>query len=211
MIQRKFHRLLVVKEAPPAKGRRRWECVCECGAHRIVIGVHLRNGNTKSCGCLQKEKAANKGRLQLTTHGGVKFPEYGVWSGIKERCYGTWSKDYPNYGGRGIHMCERWRTSFSNFYQDMGSRPSGTTIDRVDNDGPYSPENCRWASKTEQQNNKRNSVVLEIRGRSLTIAQWAREVGIPMGCLWQRVHNGWDLERAITQPRRVTNVRRIAR
>lgn len=128
-----------------------WECSCDCGAKVIVNGTHLRNGNTRSCGCLQSDISASR----LLVHGMKGTREYNSWRSMMKRCNNPNDKAYNHYGGRGISVCERWR-KFENFYADMGGRPDGYSLDRINNNGNYEPSNCQWSTQKEQANNRRN-------------------------------------------------------
>lgn len=136
------------------------------------------------------------------THGatvGKKTSEYKTWLGIKERCFNPNSKFYKDYGGRGITMCDRWNNSFSNFLADVGPRPPNMTIDRKDNNGNYKPGNCRWATKSEQSNNRRDNRILELGDQKMTMSQWAEKTGIKVGTIWARLDRGWPPYLALTK------------
>lgn len=153
-----YERLTVIEHIGPSKnGSVRWLCQCECGNTKIVRGDSLANGNTKSCGCLQKDIA----RETHTTHGHIRTDkrsrEYLTWSGMKARCTNPKASNYKHYGERGITICETWLNSFKQFLEDMGERPENTSIDRIDNDGNYEPDNCRWATAAEQRSNQRRN------------------------------------------------------
>jgi hypothetical protein len=125
----------------------------------MVLTQNLLNGNSKSCGCWNREKAAERTKIRNRTHGLSDTPEYMVYHGMKTRCYDERDQRYIQYGARGIAMCDRWRESFEAFYADMGPRPSAKhSIDRIDNDGPYAPENCRWATMKEQMHNQQKTL-----------------------------------------------------
>lgn len=162
------------------------------------------------------ENAAHISRLTAarraksnTRHGmakrGAISSEHRIWSAMRQRCNNQWCNAYENYGGRGITVCERWE-SFDNFIADMGRRPSkGHSIDRIDNDGPYSPENCRWATRSEQKANQRprkDAVWLEHEGERRTCDDWARVKGIRYGTLMERLRHGWPTEQALNTPTR---------
>ena len=151
----KFSRWLVLNRAPnDNRGRTHWHCVCDCGVERIVAGTHLRGGNSKSCGCYHIEKITKHGYCSTANMGGSS-PVYRSWIGAKSRCSNPKHANYKDYGGRGITMCEEWRKDFSAFYRDMGPRPEGCSLHRVNNDGNYEPGNCRWATPKEQSQNTR--------------------------------------------------------
>jgi len=144
--------------------------------------------------------------------GKVRPPEFGVWLRMRTRCFSPHDKKYADYGGRGITVEEPWASDFAAFYADMGPRPTPAhEIDRIDNDGNYEPGNCRWVTRAENVNNRRNSAYVEWRGETRTIAQWARSLGIPDRTLWMRLNKlRWDVERAMTAPLRADRRRTTA-
>lgn len=194
----KFGRLLVIcrVENSPS-GKTQWKCQCECKDENIIIvsGDCLRRGITKSCGCLQKEITSKRSK----THGHSKAPVYNIWLKMKKRCYDENDPQYKDYGGRGIKICDRWLKSFSNFLEDMGEKPGGLTIERIDNNTGYSPDNCRWASRREQNQNKRNNKYYEYKGMRLTMTEWSRRLGINPSSMFERFEK-WTIEEALTTP-----------
>lgn len=177
-----FGRLTAVSAAPNSKsGQTAWHCQCECGNTTVTTSMNLVRGRARSCGCLQREIVSRKS----TTHGKAHTPTWWTWRGMVSRCSVPTNGSFPNYGGRGIVVCERWKR-FENFLEDMGERPENKTLDRIDNNGNYEPSNCRWATKAEQVRNKRTTVKVEFNGRTMTYSEWARELGEDPGALRRR-------------------------
>ena len=188
----KFSRLAVVTEAKDRNvdGLVRWECVCDCGRSTVVPGAWLVKGNTKSCGCLQRDAV----RLTIQrnkTHGATDTAMYWKWRSMIRRCYDTRVQQYANYGGRGIGVCDRWRTSFECFVSDMGHPPRGVSIERINNDGDYAPGNCRWATQKDQCRNRRMTIFLELDGRPTPLTEVSEKTGIHRATLYWRFKQGW--------------------
>lgn len=160
-IGERFGRLVVIGAGESTRaGQSTWLCVCDCGEHREVMPGHLERGTQKSCGCFKAERSrtwmVERGAEGRTTHGLSRRPEYRVWASMIQRCHNERDPSYHWYGGRGILVCQDWRQSFEAFYRDMGPRPDPSlSIDRIDNDGNYGPGNCRWATKSQQNLNRR--------------------------------------------------------
>lgn len=194
----RFGRLTVLSQATRINKKvPRWHCMCSCGKSTVVEGKNLRGELISSCGCLSSEKKSQRSR----THGKTNTAEYKTWCGIKRRCYNPNDSHYHLYGGRGIAMSEEWRLSFAAFLRDMGARPSADySIERIDPDGIYSADNCKWLLNSQQANNKRNSIRLTLNGQTQTLADWSRSTGIPYRSLQARLKNGWTVERALLTP-----------
>lgn len=158
-----------------------WQCLCDCGTKRVVIGQILRNGSSISCGCYAKEILL----ARQTKHGGFGTREYGKWRSMKSRCCNPHNRKYALYGGRGIHVCERW-SDFSNFMVDMGMCPPGLTLERIDNNGNYEPGNCRWATRKEQARNKRCTVYIYFEGSLRPLSEVSEIVGVSTGRLYSK-------------------------
>lgn len=191
VVGRRFGRLVVLNNCEPVSGtRRRVECRCDCGTVVHVEPRELNKGHTASCGCLHKERVGRASIRTHTTHGMSGTPEYESWMKIKARCLRSSDRKYPEYGGRGITICEMWTASFDNFYADMGPRPTPDhTVDRIDVDGDYTPENCRWATSKQQSRNKRNHRLVEWRGREVPLSQACEEAGVNYrSALWRLNH-----------------------
>jgi hypothetical protein len=185
-------------------------CACICGEVRICYVRYLRLGASKSCGCLQRERAAASNKTHGGSFNGVSpNPAYANWQNMKRRCNNPKDPKYPDYGGRGIRVCDRWqgKNGFANFLSDMGERPSkDLSIDRHPNpDGNYEPGNCRWATNKEQQRNKRNNHTLTFKEKTQCVVEWAEELGMRSTTIYARLYAGWDLERALTVPVRKRN------
>ena len=215
----RFGRLVVQTMVPKAaKGERlKWNCLCDCGQAFVTSAHALQQGNTQSCGCLRVDRstqqlrelglvgkadvlaAAHKG---ATRHGMHLTKTYRAWNAMKNRCFNPKTQGYEHYGARGITVCDKWM-SFEGFLEDMGEAPVGMTLDRYpDVNGNYELGNCRWASNEEQQNNKRNSRLIEYRGEVKTVAQWERELGYKRGFILKRLDRGWSIEDAFSPPSR---------
>ena len=152
LVGKKFSRLTVVSFSHIEKEQSRWNCVCDCGNKITIRGWVLTSGRTKSCGCLRVETTSK----QFTTHGLTNDPLYKVWEAMKRRCLSVKEKSYKDYGGRGIKVCDRWLNSFENFHRDMSKGYKwNLTIDRIDVNGNYEPNNCRWATQLQQRSNQR--------------------------------------------------------
>lgn len=194
----RFGRLTVLGESPQRSSTFvTWGCRCDCGMIVLVAGVNLRNGHTLSCGCL----LAERNREIRTTHGlAASIPEYKTWLSMRGRCLNPNNRQYPNYAGRGIRICPEW-DDFAVFYRDMGPKPTPVhSIDRIDNDGPYSPGNCRWATPTQQARNRRITRTLTFQGETRPIGEWAEIIGVSYDRLYSRLEEGWTAERALTEP-----------
>lgn len=182
-------------------GRELWLCRCDCGQEREVIGSNLRSNGSLSCGCLARELTGQR----ATKHGGFGTPEYEIWHGMIQRCHNSNCKDFPRYGGRGIVVCEKWRSSFAAFLEDMGPRPSPQySVDRERVNGNYEPGNCRWATVKQQQRNRRSNRLVMVDGKEVTVTEAAELHGLPKSALFIRLKNGWPLDRALNTPLRKT-------
>lgn len=204
---RRFGRLIAVRFAKRAKGGTTWECVCDCGNHKVVSYQGLVSGRTRSCGCLRSElmlRGVGNNRKSASMKLGClrKNPLYNRWTLMKDRCYNSTNVAYANYGGRGIKVCDRWlgEHGFENFLADMGERPSKEySIDRIDVNGDYTPENCRWATTDEQNANKRNSVYIEMPTGRIFFLQFCRQYGLPYSRMVNILSRGIDINAIIKQ------------
>jgi hypothetical protein len=193
----RFGLLNVISQSKHIGRRIAWLCRCDCGTELIVAANNLSSGHTRSCGCVRK--GVNK------RHGMSETAEYRSWCKMKARCYDRNDKRYQNYGGRGIAVCSRWRNSFENFFEDMGPRPEGYSLERIDNDGIYEPSNCIWVPIENQSRNRSTVRWIEFKGKRMSIADWSREMDIGFATLRFRLDHGWPVHLALTTPAQTGN------
>lgn len=189
----RYSRWTVMERGPNLGRRVRWKCRCDCGKTELVAATNLTSGKSRSCGCLHIDT--------ITTHNRTGTPEHQAWTAMKSRCYTKSNISYPYYGGRGIAVCDRWLHSFENFFADMGERPNSEySLDRINPDCNYSPDNCRWTIREIQDNNRRTSRFLTCNGKTQTVAQWGKEMGLSRTTILNRLNWGWPIEDAILWP-----------
>lgn len=187
----RFGKLKVLEFVGYANRRSLWRCRCDCGAICIVRANSLNTGNTRSCGCIHRK------------HGATGTPEWEIWMGMIKRCESPSQPMYRMYGGRGIRVCKRWRHSFLAFLKDMGKRPSPDySLDRVDTNGNYTLKNCRWATRTQQQRNRRMNTLITHDGLTLCLAEWVERTGLRRNIIMGRTRRGWPVAEALTRPAR---------
>lgn len=195
---------LVAREKRRIEGGTFWIVVCDCGKEKMVQQAQLHGAPRpiKSCGC----KRISLLREARTEHGASikndsqEYKTFIAWQSMIWRCNNKARKDWPHYGGRGINVCERWADSFPNFLSDMGVKPKGSSLGRIDNEGNYEPSNCRWESNTEQARNKRTTRWLTYAGKTQAMSAWAEELGLSSYALNARMKCGWSVERALSEP-----------
>ena len=197
---RRFGRLIVVSRAENRKGLTFWNCTCDCGNHVTVRASHLKDGGTKSCGCLNNELCSHIASTYRPglKHGGKGERLYRVWKNMRNRCNNPMAKKYRIYGGRGITVCDEWDdyAAFRSWAIENGYQ-EGLQIDRIDNDGKYSPDNCRWVTNKVNSNNRGNNHILTVNGISHTLSEWSDITGINRSTLYARVIYGVDEQRIL--------------
>lgn len=205
-----FGRLTTVSRAESSRtGKSRWLCSCSCGSSNTVTASDLWSG-TISCGCALREWCASDRRHGHARRSG-RSPEYSAYRAMMKRCYNPKEKSYPRYGGRGISVCQRWLSDVSNFLADMGPRPSdGHSIDRINVNGNYEPNNCRWATSRQQQNNRTNNRVIKYKGEDYTLAQLTEKSAVKSATLAKRLDRGWTVDDAISLPASAISPQRSA-
>lgn len=186
MVGQKYGRLTVTDLVTSHDKHTRWKAICECGNVKEYKGILLRQGKTKSCGCLQRELVAERMSQSKKTHGLTYTDTWHSWRSMRNRCLTKSHKSYARY--KDVKICDRWLVSFEAFLEDMGERPAGCTLDRIDNEGPYSPGNCRWATQKTQSRNRRGNAVLTLNGESCTIAEWAEKIGVRRSTISKRLN-----------------------
>lgn len=188
----RFGKLIAIERCGTDKWQNAlWKCKCDCGNETVVKCNNLRSGMTLSCGCLKRENALK--------HGGSHTRLYRIWHGIIRRTEDSKRKEYANYGGRGIRMCQEWRNDFAAFREWAlnNGYSDDLSIDRIDNNGDYTPSNCRWVSKYEQANNRTDTRYLTLNGITKSVREWADETGIPYARLKKRMRLGWPDEKVL--------------
>lgn len=193
---RRFGAWIVIRELPIRIDRQiYWECKCDCGAIVSVIGQNLRKGGSESCGCVGAKIRAEKN----TKHGLINSKSYRIWAGMLQRCNNPKCNIYEYYGGRGIEVCERWHI-FENFYEDMGERPKGMSLDRKDSNGHYNKDNCKWSTYKEQSRNTRTNRFLTFHGKTQTMIAWSEELGIGYQAIRSRLRKGMSDDEVLGTP-----------
>ena len=197
----RYNHLVVISREENAKGGvSRWKCLCDCGNYTIVRAGNLKNGSVKTCGCGRHATPHNK------THGKSKTKEYRKWVSMKRRCEDKSDPHYSNYGNRGIKVCEEWSNSFESFYAwvMMTRKSSDLTLERIDVNGDYCPENCTWVDKKAQANNRTSNRIYTHNGETKNLTQWCEDLGLKYGTIHSRIYrNGWSFEDAITIPTQI--------
>ena len=200
---KRFGRYTAIKPVKTSAGTK-WLCKCDCGNEKLVFAHNLLRGTSKSCGCLQREQLAERNKNRRPALGESESRLYRLWKSMKRRCNGKGYTHYNLYGGRGIRVCDEWQSyvpfrdwALANGYDPAA--PSGEcTLDRINVDGDYGPENCRFVNMRTQADNRRKTRHITFAGETLNIAEWARRYDLPENVLWYRVNAGWEFEKAIS-------------
>ena len=212
LVGKRFGMLEVISRAGSDKNKRAlWLCRCDCGNKKIVSTKLLSSGDTKSCGCFGYSSSVERLKSYRTKHNKYHTRLYTIWRGIKQRCYCPKNVRYDRYGARGICVCDEWKNDFASFYnwsiengytdEKLLNGKYKWTIERINNNGNYEPENCKWATIEEQSNNKCNNRFIEYNGEVKTVAQWARFFEMNPYIIYHRLFKGWDVQKALTTPK----------
>ena len=191
----RYNGLVIVDQF--VRDKRSWvRCRCDCGGEITTRLSRIKQGTTRGCGCQKGQSQRTHGHAA----GPACSPTYSSWNSMKGRCERETDPSWSQYGSRGIEVCKRWSNSFEAFLADMGERPPGTSLDRIDYDGNYTPENCRWATASQQNRNTRHNRILEHDGLSLCVSEWAEKTGLPYNTISRRLRRGWSVEKALSTP-----------
>lgn len=192
---------IVYRQSSSGRKRPHWTCLCSCGNTTCVDSGNLRSGNTTQCCDCANQSRADKRRTHGMSYGRVGYDKlYGTWGHIRSRCYSKRNKRYSDYGGRGIKVCARWQ-DFANFAADMGEPPGQNySIERIDNDGDYTPDNCKWIPMVDQSANRRNCIMIDYDGKLQNLAAHCRDLGLPYDTIKRRIHTGWNPVEALSKP-----------
>lgn len=201
----RFGRIVVLEDTHTRDKYRNeiWKCRCDCGKIILKSSELLRSKNSNSCGCLASELTRIRNKRMFTTHGyGNEDRLHRIWIGIKTRCYNKKDSGYKNYGARGIVMCDEWKEDFMNFrkWAMANGYKENLSIDRIDNNGNYRPDNCRWATLEQQGNNKRNNYFIEYNGERHTLQEWCEKLNLKYSTLYARLKRGWSIKKAFITP-----------
>lgn len=189
LIGKKFNRFTIIKRDKNRNQLKYFICKCDCGTIKSIRLSNLKNGHTKSCGCLKSEINSKNGKLRMTTHGETHTRLYNVWTSLRRKCYNKKNDHYKWYGARGIIVCDEWLEKYDNFrdWALKNGYSDKLTIDRIDNNGNYTPANCRWATMKEQSNNRRSNVNITYKGQTKNITQWSEYTGISIYALRRKI------------------------
>lgn len=197
LTNKRFNKLLVIEKVDNQNYKTMWKCICDCGNETFVTTSNLTCNRVKSCGCLKNEQLIKRS----TTHNQRHTNLYEVWKTMKQRCFNPNNSSYKNYGGRGIIVCDEWKNNFTSFYEwsILNGYKKGLTIDRIDNNSNYCPENCRWTDRTTQANNSRWNKHIIINGKDDTLANWLRHYNLTYDKYYKRIKKGFSEHEALTQ------------
>lgn len=199
---KRFGRLVATKwlRISPTSKMSIWLCCCDCGNEKEIQIGNLTSGHTRSCGCLNSEMTIARNTIHGCGGRRTKTKEFGVWLAMRQRCADPNAINYERYGARGIVVCDRWKTNFLAFLEDMGKCPDGYTLERINNAGNYEPSNCKWATDFEQRTNRRDNRYVTFNGITLAAVAWDIKCGFPKGTVRTRLFHKWPIEKIINQP-----------